>query len=688
METSLDRATWNLAQWHFAEALHLAVLAYGESPCKPQAAALAAAASHALGRPEDGMRWFRLARALDPSDPELGCGLAACQFDLKLVRTARATLEDVLREHPQHARAWCNLALACEADGEPDAALSALERAALLAPEDASVLRMRIGLALRANLPAQATNLVEAIISSQDSTTESMRLVLESSLKSARLNEATAAATELLAKNQDDTYARRGLASAMALRGEFERAAQEVAKLPENLRAGFDARQIFLANGAAALRACDWSGLPAWLATATQVARDPASTLDATEIPFQALATELEPGLCDALFNAYACELATRHMPAQWPRPVRGARSHVRVGYIGAGFGAHPSAMQVNPILASHDRQRFEVFAYALTPDDRSNWRAESERNADVFRNVAHMNAQECAGLIIADDIDVLVDLSGLLEDARPGVHMHRPARAHLLLFGTPANLAIPGVDAMIGDAVVLAADEPGLRLPGCYLPIDPRWVSWAAEGDAPRRCDHGLPESAPVFCCFNTAYKIGPRVFNAWTQILNQCPDSVLWLLATDAATREHLRAHARRSGVDEARLIFADRLPLKEHLKRMRLADVFVDTLNYGAHVTAMQALAAGLPLLTMRGDRIAARVGASALIHAGLADLVASDLADYIERALQIGRRSAMAADWRRRTRAAFTGAAAAPRFAAYVQGLESLYLQAYRQSSNRP
>ena len=233
----------------------------------------------------------------------------------------------------------------------------------------------------------------------------------------------------------------------------------------------------------------------------------------------------------------------------------------------------------------------------------------------------------------------------------------------------------------------MLAPGDPGLRMPGCYLPVDPRWVGWAADGDAPKRGDHGLPEDAPVLCCFNTAYKIEPRVFDAWMRILKQCPEAVLWLLATNAQTRENLCAHARRAGIDEARLVFANRLPLKEHLKRMRLAEVFVDTLHYGAHVTAMQALAAGLPLLTIHGDRFAARVGASALIHAGLADLVAADLDDYIERALKFCRRSAIAGEWRRRTQAAFAAEAAVPRFATYVRALESLYLQAFEQVGSR-
>ena len=682
METTLDQATQHLVQGRFAEALRLAKLAHEQSP--RQASALAAAASHAMGHPEDGMHWFRQARALDPADPELACGLAACQFDLKLFNVARATLSELVGQHPLHIRAWCNLALACEADGDASAAQSALERAALHAPSDASVLRARIALALRIDNISLAWQLAATVRADRDNSTALLHLQLESALKSVYPEAAKLAATELLARRPDDAYARRGLAAALVMRGEFDLATRQAEQLPEKLRANFDPRQVHLSVGAAALRDCDWRVLPAWLASAERLARDPAAKLDASEIPFHALAAGLKVELCDALFDAHVNDFANRHVPVQWPRPPRQLRTRLRVGYVGAGFGEHPSAMQVNSILAAHDRQRFEVYAYALTPDDRSVWRAESAGNADVFRDVAHMDAKDLVGLLLADDVDVLVDLSGFLDKPRPEIHHYRPARTHLLLFGTPATLAIPGVDAMIGDAVVLAPHEPGLRMPGCYLPIDPRWSVWAREGDTPTRREHGLPEDVPVLCCFNSAYKIEPRVFGAWMNILARCPGSVLWLLAENPTTRENLRAQARRCDIDDARLLFADRLPLKEHLKRMRLADVFIDTLYYGAHVTAMQALAAGLPLLTIFGDRFSARVGASALIHAGLADLVAADLDDYVERALQFCRRSVVATEWRRRTQTAFALDNAEPRFAAYVRALEELYSRSFEQA----
>ena len=687
MDTTLEEAAHHLQAGRMAEALRLALLACADAAGDALAPAIAAAASHALGRPEDGMRWFRAAIALDPDDPELSCGLAACQFDLRLCAAARATLEALLREHPTHLRSWCNLALACEEVGDTAAAASALERAARLAPGEASTLRAQAAFALRAGRAADALRLADEARAMDGDSAQTLHLILECALKASLAEPAAAAARELLARDPHDAYARRGLAAVHAIRGDFVVAATEASQVPQELLAGFDPRVAFLSAGAEALRRCEWHGLPAWLAVAACLARDPHATLDAAEFPFQAVAAGLDPGLCDALFAAHARDLGDRHLPVKWPRPALRTRRRARIGYIGAGFADHPEAMLVNPILAAHDRTRFEVYAYALTGDDGSHWRAESVASADVFRSAAHMSSAECAGLIMVDDIDILVDLSGVLAGGRPGVHLHRPARTRLLLYGTPVPLGLPGVDAVIGDDVVLAPGDSGLRLPGCYLPVDPRWSAWAREGEAPSRRDHQLPEDAPVLCCFNSAYKIEPQAFGIWMRILARAPDAVLWLLNDDAAVRDNLRAQAVAAGIDGSRLVFAGRLPLKDHLKRFRLADVFVDTFHCGAHVTAVQALAAGLPLLTIRGDRFSARVGASALIHAGLADLLATDMNDYVERALQFCQRSAIAADWRHRTQAAFAPETAIPRFAAYVQALERLYLQAFEQAGGR-
>jgi predicted O-linked N-acetylglucosamine transferase (SPINDLY family) len=117
--------------------------------------------------------------------------------------------------------------------------------------------------------------------------------------------------------------------------------------------------------------------------------------------------------------------------------------------------------------------------------------------------------------------------------------------------------------------------------------------------------------------------------------------PQSVLWLKQPPADTRINLEKEAAARGIAPARLVFADNAPLDVHLARHRLADLFLDTLPYNAHATAADALWAGLPVLTCKGNAFAGRVAASLLGAAGLHELVTENLADYETLALSLAR-----------------------------------------------
>src|SRR5262249_32570551 len=151
------------------------------------------------------------------------------------------------------------------------------------------------------------------------------------------------------------------------------------------------------------------------------------------------------------------------------------------------------------------------------------------------------------------------------------------------------------------------------VHLPHCYQVNDSRR---AISEHTPTRREAGLPEQGFVFCCFNNNYKITPPVFDVWMRLLRAHAGSVLWLLDDNGDAQASLRNEARARGIDPARLVFAGRLDLAEHLARHRLADLFLDTLPYNAHTTASDALWSGLPLLTCRGDGFAGRVAASLL------------------------------------------------------------------------
>jgi len=141
-----------------------------------------------------------------------------------------------------------------------------------------------------------------------------------------------------------------------------------------------------------------------------------------------------------------------------------------------------------------------------------------------------------------------------------------------------------------------------------------------------------GLPENGFVFCSFNANNKITPEVFSRWIRILSATPNSVLWLLAPEATARVNLVNTASRLGLAPHRLIFASKLPVDEHLQRLRFADLMLDTFPCNAHTTASDSLRVGLPVVTLAGRTFASRVCASLLEAAHLPGLITTDGDSY--------------------------------------------------------
>jgi predicted O-linked N-acetylglucosamine transferase (SPINDLY family) len=145
-------------------------------------------------------------------------------------------------------------------------------------------------------------------------------------------------------------------------------------------------------------------------------------------------------------------------------------------------------------------------------------------------------------------------------------------------------------------------------------------------------RQEMGLPEGAFVFCCFNQSYKILPEVFSVWMRLLDRVPNSVLWLIANTALAQENLKKEALVRGIDPARLVFAQKLPVAQYLACYRLVDLFLDTWPYNAGATASDALWMGVPVISYMGQTFSSRM-AGALLHAlELPELMVNDIKAY--------------------------------------------------------
>src|SRR4029077_4751659 len=156
-----------------------------------------------------------------------------------------------------------------------------------------------------------------------------------------------------------------------------------------------------------------------------------------------------------------------------------------------------------------------------------------------------------------------------------------------------------------------------------------------------PSRAECGLPEEGFVFCCFNNNYKITPDVFGVWMKLLQAIPGNVLWLLEGNRFAPANLRREALARGIAAERLVFAPRRPAADHLARHRVADLFLDTLPYNAHVTASDALWAGCPVLTVTGATFASRFACSVRHAVDLPELSTTSLEHYERLAVELTR-----------------------------------------------
>jgi predicted O-linked N-acetylglucosamine transferase (SPINDLY family) len=325
------------------------------------------------------------------------------------------------------------------------------------------------------------------------------------------------------------------------------------------------------------------------------------------------------------------------------PIPRHPTRDKIRLGYFSADFYDHPVAVLSAEFLETHDRSKYEVTAFSFGPDTQDNVRKRLELAFDRFIDVRGKSDQEIALLARSLSIDIAVDLGGHTGSSRTRIFALRAAPIQINYLGYPGTMGAEYMDYLIGDRTVVPDaqqqhyTEKIIYLPNSYLPHD---SSRAIANTAFTREDLGLPPAGFVFCCFNSNYKITPETFDSWMRILRRVENSVLWLSRNNPTAESNLRREALLRGVDAGRVIFADRMSsLPEHLARQRVADLFLDTRPYNAHATALDALWAGLPVLTCVGEGFASRVAASLLNAIELPELITATPTQYENSAVQL-------------------------------------------------
>ncbi|OGA04176.1 MAG: hypothetical protein A3H35_08815 [Betaproteobacteria bacterium RIFCSPLOWO2_02_FULL_62_17] len=353
----------------------------------------------------------------------------------------------------------------------------------------------------------------------------------------------------------------------------------------------------------------------------------------------------------------------------------------LRVGYVSADFRDHAVSLFFEPMIASHDRREVEIFCYYNnTAQDAVTARIRG--CADHWRDLPGMDDDHAAALIRSDSIDVLIDLSGHLKNNRLQVFARRPAPIQMSYVGYLSTTGLAQIDYRITDAL---CDPPGmtddhyterlLRLPGCMWCYRPPAEAGEVSALPARRA------GVVTFASTNNPAKITERMLRLWAMILERVPGSRLLVAGTPAPGRSRMTRVLEQCGIACERIVFEDRLSHQEFWRLHARGDIVLDTFPFNGGTTTCEALWMGVPVVSLCGERMHSRAGASLLTASGLQDLAVSSGEDYVRAAvalaMDLDRLESLRTGMRGRLRA--SSLIDAPRF---VRGLEGLYRSAWR------
>jgi protein O-GlcNAc transferase len=576
---------------------------------------------------------------------EINPDLAMVWSNLGGVLAERNEIEEAIAAHrraveidPQLAQGWSNLGDTLREAGRFDEAIAACEQAVALdagmagAWNNLGVVRTETGELDQARLAFQRA------VASDSGLAQAWGNLGSVSRRLGRITESIAAhmrATELAA---DNPIWWRGLAHAL-------RAGQRLADAAAALRRAANLRPAHAGIRAdliySLLEICDWGDLD------THVAQlcNPVSTVASGE----EAAPHGKIMWCDnEASNLATAQLWAKRISKRYPpefavhhrRAITGKR--ITIGYLSSDIHNHATAHLMRGVFRLHDHERFKINIYSYGPDDNSDYRAEIGAASDVVRDIRAVGHRAAAEQIEKDGVDILVDMKGWTDGVRWEICALRPAPLQMTYLGFPGSCGADFIDYAIVDAVVVPPEsaryysEKLIYLPHCYQANDNQQI---IAPNAYQRSDFGLPGDGIVICSFNRPEKFDPATFATWMRILRRAPRAVLWLLASNRWALENLKREAVARGISPERLILAEGLSKPQHLRRLQLADVALDTRICNGHTTTSDTLWAGVPVVALLGKHFASRVSASCLGAMAMPELVTRTIAEYEDLAVKL-------------------------------------------------
>jgi protein O-GlcNAc transferase len=629
-------------QGRFAEAISLYDAVLKQEPKNPDALYLTGLCRLQMGDLERGARHMRALIKRQPSHASAQHALGKALLEMGKTSVGQRHLEQALKINPASQDSRIELAELALAAGDAQQAKNLYRDGLDLDPSQAALWN-NLGTVCRLlGLLEEAEQAWVKTISLAPGVVEAYCNIATLKVRVGHFSEGISCLQTGLDRMPDDPDLNFYLGELLFFAGKFEASAEALNKAISQ-RKDFRNAEIRLAQASQYL--CDWDSLEALMPTIRGEIDNAVTGKPCLVSPFFGLTLPTTGAEQKAVARAEAEKrdaiISPQRQGLEFSYPQTD-KERLHIGYLSSDWRDHPMAHQTCGLFQHHDRSRFEVTALSYGPDDDSAYLRRIRDGAEHYVDLQALDDRSAAQKINELGIDILLDGQGFMGNSRPGIVLMRPAPIQISFLNYLGSMATPALDYMLVDDVMVPEDcrdnytEALIYAPHCYQVNDDE----APQREPPTRTDEGLPEDAMVYCALHGGQKITRDIFASWMRILKQVPDSVLWL-AGGRPLQARFRSAARDAGIDETRLVFARRVPEKaDHVARLALADLYLDTPLYGACSSAVDCLWVGLPILTNPGKTFSSRGSATLLSAMGITDLIVDSDEAYEQTAIALG------------------------------------------------